>query len=198
MCKLLIHRRGWKETTTSMVLIKVRQERQNLLSLKRGLFRLHWHKMFCAVSVRSYNYIVNEQWFVWWFAVRHHYRVSTLPILEPFMLYSFWDTQSPTHPHPSLEAGCSQTPTLAPVPSQHVCFFWCLSVCLCVWAAVFSSVLTTQLRLTDGIISHTDRKAGYRKPGCVNSPGAAVVGINLGQWRLAHGESASGASLAFP
>lgn len=42
-----------------------------------------------------------------------------------------------------------------------------VSVCTCVWAAAFSGVLTAQLRLTDGIISHTDRKTGYRKPGCV-------------------------------
>lgn len=34
--------------------------------------------------------------------------------------------------------------------------------------------------------------------GVFNSPGAAVVGINLGQSRLVHGESASPASLAFP
>ena len=34
--------------------------------------------------------------------------------------------------------------------------------------------------------------------GVFNSPGAAVVGINLGQWRSAHRELASGASLAFP
>lgn len=33
--------------------------------------------------------------------------------------------------------------------------------------------------------------------GVFNSPGAAVVGINLGQWRSAHSEPASGANLAF-
>jgi len=34
--------------------------------------------------------------------------------------------------------------------------------------------------------------------GVFNSPGAAVIGINLGQWCSAHGMSASGANLAFP
>lgn len=34
--------------------------------------------------------------------------------------------------------------------------------------------------------------------GVFNSPGAAVVGINLGQRCSAHGKLASGASLAFP
>lgn len=178
-CKLLIYQRSWKENSTSVVLIKVWQERQNLLSLKRGLIRLYWHKMFCAVGVRGCNYIVNELWF----AVCHHHLLSTPPHPWAFRAVQFLRE---TPPHPSLEAGCSQTPTLAPVPSQHVCFL--VSVCLCVWAAMFSTVLTTQLRVTDGIISHTDREAGYRKPGCVNSPGAAVVGINLGQWRWAHGE----------
>lgn len=34
--------------------------------------------------------------------------------------------------------------------------------------------------------------------GVFNSPGAAVVGINLGQWRLALEESAFEASVAYP
>lgn len=34
--------------------------------------------------------------------------------------------------------------------------------------------------------------------GVFNSPGAAVVGINLGQWHLAYGKLAPGANLAFP
>lgn len=63
---------------------------------------------------------------------------------------------------PDTHLGPSSQPT-------RLCFLVsvCIYVSVCVWAAVFSGVLTAQLRLTDGIISHTDRKAGYRKPGCV-------------------------------
>lgn len=44
--------------------------------------------------------------------------------------------------------------------------------------------------------AQTERQdAGNR--GVFNSPGAAVVGINLGQWCSVHGELASGESLAF-
>lgn len=106
---------------------------------------------------------------MWCFAAarrhdRSRYLVSLSPILQPFTLGRVFQI-SPLPGgwmQPDTHLGPSSQPT-------RLCFLVsvCIYVSVCVWAAVFSGVLTAQLRLTDGIISHTDRKAGYRKPGCV-------------------------------
>lgn len=71
-------------------------------------------------------------------------------------------------PLPPWRLDAARHPPWPQFPADTSVFFGVrLYVCVCVWAAAFSGVLTAQLRLTDGIISHRDRKAGYRKPGCV-------------------------------
>lgn len=154
--------------------------------------------MFCAGSSQNWeNKTLNEdylEWCPWPLSLSHVW----LPILKPFMLGRLSQT-------PSLEARCSQTPTLAPVPIRHVCVFWCLSlyahtysVCVCVCGQQRSAIFSQPSWdwQMESFHTQTERQdTGNR--GVFNSPGAAVVGINLGQWRSAHGELASGASLAF-
>lgn len=79
---------------------------------------------------------------------------------------AFLSEHSPLDPRP-LPGGRMQPDTHLGPGSQptRLCVFVCVCVCICV--CVGSGVLTAQLRLTDGIISRTDRKAGCRKPGCV-------------------------------
>lgn len=64
---------------------------------------------------------------------------------------------------PLLETEWSLTSMLAGVSSIMSVSLVVIGIYVCVWAAVFSPVLTAQLKLTDGIISHGEIKAEYRK-----------------------------------
>lgn len=92
----------------------------------------------------------------------------SLPILEPFMPSRVFQTPSP-------EAGCSQTPTLAPVPSRHVCVFL-VSVCIYVSMCVGSSVQRC---------SHSPAETGrwnhftHRQKGRIQETGVCLIVLAL-------------------
>ncbi len=100
----------------------------------------------------------------------------SLPILEPFMLGRVFQTPPPPHPPASLEAGCSQTPTLAPVPSRPVDVFWCASAYMCVCVCVGSSV-----RRCSHSPAETDRWNHFtrRQKGRIQETGVCLIVLAL-------------------
>lgn len=105
--------------------------RQNRLSLKRGLFKLYWHKMFSAVSSNGWNY-KPRKWtllhmMVCWMPAWPQCWVS-LPILQPFVL----DRVSQTPPSPSFPGGRMQPDThLGPISQPTILYFLvCVSCAL--------------------------------------------------------------------